>query len=121
MLQNFTLVISGPIKSRLAEDKLNIRLHYLQNLIINHGLKVVISTYKNELPTWVNKKIFKLIINDDPGIDDYRSGPWPMGQGQRNTSRMLYLTNNGINLVDTYFTIKSRIELLPKIGLYFRR
>jgi hypothetical protein len=113
VLQNFTLVISGPIKSRLAEDKLKIRLNYLQNLSINHGLKVIISTYKNELPAWANKKIFKLIINDDPGIDDYRSGPWPMGQGQRNTSRMLYLTSNGISSVNTYFTIKSRIELLP--------
>ncbi len=113
MLENFTLVISGPIRSRLSSDNLKKSFNFLEHLNEKYGLKIIISTYKNEVPSWVSIKKFTIVINDDPGVDKYHSAPWPMGTSQRNTSRMLKLTSNGLNFSNTSFTVKSRIELLP--------
>ena len=113
MLENFTLIISGPIKSRLSNNNLIKSFNYLEHLNEKYGLKIIISTYKNEVPPWVTSEKFTLVINDDPGADKYHSAPWPMGTSKRNTSRMLELTCNGLNFVTTSFTVKSRIELLP--------
>jgi hypothetical protein len=116
----FTLLLSGPIKSRftnkLTEESLIDSLLLIKN--INPLNQIVVSTYKGEFPRKLEIYVDNVILNDDPGPDFYRVDPWPIGKRDSlqssNISRMLGSSVAGLSQVNTSITIKTRLELLPQ-------
>ena len=112
LFENCTLVIAGPISSRIKKDDLKFKLQYLHYISDLTGIKIIISTYLNELEEVDSfLKNIKIIRSEDPGLDKISSKRF--SDKPRNTTRMLKTTIAGITEVETLFAIKSRIELLP--------
>jgi hypothetical protein len=108
-LENFTLVVAGPVKSRCSQKDLIRKMAALKELQKKEKLKIIFSTYADEIPELYTKNNFKLLINKDPGLDIFSAG-----QITRNTSRLIRTSVAGINLVETKYSIKTRIELIPE-------
>ncbi len=117
MLANCTLLISGPLISRVKENELIKYFSLLNDLKNRYGLTILISTYPNELTQALKNFQFRFILNDDPGLDYYFSGAAILGQRinklTRNTTRMLATTSLGLSQVRTEYVIKTRVEILP--------
>lgn len=112
LFENCTLVIAGPISSRIKETDFKSQLRYLDYISSFTGLKIVISTYLNELKEMDDLvKNVKIIRSKDPGLDKILSKRF--SDKPRNTTRMLKSTIAGLAEVKTLFTIKSRVEILP--------
>lgn len=121
----FTLLVSGPISSRFTE------LVTLQTLIdsfilvkeMNALNRIFVSTYDGDFPVELNPYVDRVLFCKDPGPDNYRVDPWPIGNNERrfesNTSRMLECTNIGLSHIETALTIKTRVELLPENSKIF--
>ena len=117
MLANCTLLISGPLVSRVKENEL-VKYFLILNEIKNqYGLTIVISTYPDELTQALKNFQFSFILNDDPGLDCYYTGARILGSRTnivtRNTTRMLRTTSSGLSQVRTEYVIKTRVEILP--------
>lgn len=122
----FTLVVSGPVKSRFSSslNSNSLRDSFILVKNMNASNQIIISTYKDEFPNNLNKYVDKVIINSDPGPDLYRVDPWPISNASKqqtsNISRMLKCTSAGLAEVQTEIVIKSRVELLPENSQYFQ-
>lgn len=118
-MEAISLVISGPIKSRINRGiNLEATEIYLRKFLsLNKFNEVIISTYGDELEPVLSKIATKIIINTDPGPDLYRVIPWPMHsisvRQSSNLSRMLLTTCAGLEVARNEFVIKTRVELLP--------
>ena len=110
MLENFTLVIAGPVKSRCSEKELIWKMAALKELQRKENLKIIFSTYADEIPEIYNENSFSVLINKDPGLDTFSAG-----QTKRNTSRLIQTSLAGIRSVETKYAIKTRIELIPEL------
>ncbi len=116
----FTFVIAGPIKSRF-NDEIGLESLQLAKLII-HGLnpsnEVIISTYKDEWFPELEAIADRIIINPDPGVDKFKTDPWPMfpklRRVQSNITRQFSTALSGVEAARNDVVIKSRIELLPE-------
>lgn len=115
MLQDFTLIVAGPLLSRIDENSLTEKLDELIKVQKILGFTLIIVTYPGELPSFQVDLPHKIIIIPDPGSDVFRSGPDFMGYPTRNTTRMLTSVVEGLKLSDSTYTIRTRIELLPKL------
>jgi hypothetical protein len=115
VVSDVSILVSGPLISRISEGDLLERFCKLQRDIIESDLKieVIISTYRGEVPIGLEKLVTRIVICEDPGIDKYRSAVWPLGTKSRNTTRMLHSTNAGLEVINSQFTIKTRAELIP--------
>lgn len=117
MLANCTLLISGPLISRVKENELIKYFSILNELKNQYGLIIVISTYPNELTQALKNFQFRFILNNDPGLDSYYTGIKKLGKRAnkvtRNTTRMLSTTSLGLSQVRTEYVIKTRVEILP--------
>jgi hypothetical protein len=122
----FTLLISGPIQSRLDESITETSL--LKSFEIIKSLdprnQIVFSTYENEVPDPLIGFADEIVINRDPGPDYFRVNPWPIG-GQHNSqsanfSRLLQTTTSGLRRTNTPIVIKTRVELVPENFQTFR-
>ena len=117
MLANCTLLISGPLISRVKENELIKYFSILNELKNQYGLIIVISTYPNELTQALKNFQFRFILNNDPGLDSYYTGVKKLGKRankvSRNTTRMLSTTSLGLSQVRTEYVIKTRVEILP--------
>ena len=112
LLKNCTLIIAGPIRGRIEVNDFKYQLKYLQYISNLTGLKVIISTYINEIDEIDDLlENIKIIRSEDPGLDNISNKRF--SNKPRNTSRMLKTTIAGLVEVETLFTIKSRIEMLP--------
>jgi|GEM_PF-5631905 len=115
LLKNCTLIIAGPINTRIEVSDFKYYLQYLHYISNLTGLKVIISTYLNELNEIDELdellKNIKIIRSEDPGLDKISNKRF--SDKPRNTSRMLKTTIAGLLNVETIFAIKSRIEILP--------
>jgi len=116
----FTLLVSGPIKSRFGNE---ITLMSLVNAFIyvkhlNPANQIILSTYEGEVPLELQNYVDRIILNSDPGADYFRVNPWPIGNGLRNQSanisRMFQSTVNGLEQTQTSLVIKTRVELIPE-------
>ena len=116
----FTLLVSGPIKSRFGND---ITLLSLVNAFIsvkrlNQANQIILSTYEDEAPLELQEYVDQIILNSDPGPDHFRVNPWPIGNGLRNQSanisRMFQSTVSGLEQTRTSIVIKTRVELIPE-------
>jgi hypothetical protein len=110
MLENFTLVIAGPVKSRCTEKELIWKMAALRELQRKENLKIIFSTYADEIPETYIENSFTILINKDPGLDTFSAG-----QVKRNTSRLIQTSLAGIGSVETEYSIKTRIELIPEV------
>lgn len=110
----WTLVVAGPIISRSSEGELEETFGKLSSLVESSGLKVIFSTYPNEVPSKSERYPFRFVTLNDPGPDTFderfKMKAW---ERNRNSSRVLASTRFGLSHVKTEFAIKSRIELLP--------
>jgi hypothetical protein len=117
MLENFTLLISGPLISRVKENELIKYFSILNDAKNQYGLTIVISTYPNELTQSLKNFQFCFILNDDPGPDYCNTGAVILGfrtnKTNRNTTRMLSTTSLGLSQVRTEYVVKTRVEILP--------
>jgi len=117
MLENCTLLISGPLISRVKENELMIYFSILNDLKNKYGLTILISTYPNELTKALKNFNFRFILNDDAGIDCYYTGTAVFRSRKnkvtRNTTRMLSTTSLGLSHVRTEYVVKTRVEILP--------
>jgi hypothetical protein len=117
MLANCTLLISGPLTSTVKEDQLLNAFSVLNELKNRYGLKIVVSTYSNELTPALRNFQFRFVLNGDPGKDCYYTGLAILGSKTnklaRNTTRMLNTTSLGLSQVKTEYVIKTRVEILP--------
>lgn len=117
MLRNCTLLISGPLISRVDENQLIKSFTILSNLKDKYGLNIMISTYQNELTLALQIFQFEFILNNDPGQDFFYTGQSILASRtnklSRNTTRMLSTTSLGLSLVKTEYVIKTRVEILP--------
>jgi hypothetical protein len=117
MLANCTLLISGPLVSRVKENELIKYFLILNELKNQYGLTIIISTYPNELTQALKNFQFRFILNDDPGLDCYYTGAAILKSRTnivtRNTTRMLSTTSSGLSQVRTEYVIKTRVEILP--------
>ena len=120
-----SLVISGPIKSRLtnkiSEEDIRKSIKIFRKINVEN--EVIFSTYKNEIPKYLYEIADNIVINKDPGPDRFKLNPWPISNEKTNVSnisRMLTTTVNGIKSSSNKIIIKSRIELLPNDENKFR-
>lgn len=117
VLSNCTLLISGPLLSRVGEDKLIEKFSLLNELKDKFGLKILISTYYDELNLRLRDYEFSFILNDDPGQDCIYTRQnifrTEINRITRNTTRMLSTTSKGLSEVDTKYVVKTRVEILP--------
>ena len=117
MLSNCTLLISGPLTSTVKENQLIKDFSMLNELKNRYGLKIVVSTYSNELTPALRNFQFRFVLNDDPGQDYYSTGLAIFGSKtnnvKRNTTRMLTTTSFGLSQVKTEYVVKTRVEILP--------
>lgn len=126
-MEAISLVISGPIKSRINRgiDLQNTAICLRNFLSLNHNNEIIISTYQDELEPLLTNIATKIVINDDPGPDEYRILPWPMHSSKKsqtsNISRMLITTCAGLEATKNKFVIRTRIELLPSDILKFSK
>jgi hypothetical protein len=117
MLSNCTLLISGPLTSTVKENQLIKDFSMLNELKNRYGLKIVVSTYSNELTPALRNFQFRFVLNDDPGQDCYYTGLGILrsktNKVTRNTTRMLTTTSFGLSEVKTEYVVKTRVEILP--------
>jgi len=117
LLSNCTLLISGPLLSRVGEDQLIERFSLLSELKNEFGLRILISTYHDELSLSLRNYQFSFILNNDPGEDYIVTGQnifrKETNRVTRNTTRMLSTTSKGLSEVDTKYVVKTRVEILP--------
>lgn len=117
VLSNCTLLISGPLLSRVGEDQLIEKFSLLSELKNVFGLRILISTYHDELSLSLKDYQFRFILNDDPGEDCFYTGQnifrKERNRVTRNITRMLSTTSRGLSQVDTKYVIKTRVEILP--------
>lgn len=115
----FTLLVSGPIKSRFGNEitLLSLINAFLFIKRLSPENQIILSTYEDEVPLELEKYVDKIILNSDPGADHFRVNPWPIGNGLRNQSanisRMLRSTVSGLEQTQSTFVIKTRVELIP--------
>ncbi len=119
-MQTITLLVAGPIRSRLTTG---FTLQDLENslkvfkIAVPAG-RIVISTYEGEFPMEFCSLVDSIVINRDPGHDYFYPNPWPIagnnGGNSANYKRLMTSTLEGIKASDEGFLIKTRVELLPK-------
>ena len=115
-----SLLITGQIKSREMNDDLNLQLFQAYKIMkdLNSKNEIVISTYKNEIKGIDKANFDKLVLNKDPGPDNFRVSPWPIGRkSQRfatNYSRIFTTAISGLKECQNNIVIKTRIELIPR-------
>jgi len=115
MLSEFSLIIAGPLKSRISEELLVQKLRDLVKIQDILGFKLIFVTYPDEFPNF-NLSLPNLVIKiADPGSDDFRSGPELLGYQKRNTTRMLLSVTEGLKKSYTRYSIRTRVELLPQL------
>lgn len=115
----WTLVVAGPIVARASQKELEVSFGKLASIVENSGLKVIFSTYPDEVPSKIECYPFSFVTLDDPGPDIFDEKlKMTVLERVRNSSRVLASTRFGLSRVETKFVIKSRIELLP-MGLEF--
>lgn len=120
-----SLIITGQIKSRLAivggVSKLVENLAMFKNL--NPENEIIISTFEGEQIDMLTKIIDKLILNQDPGQDNFRTQPWPISRNfpkeSSNYTRMFKTAISGLSASKNKFVIKTRIELIPEDSIFF--
>jgi hypothetical protein len=120
-LKSYTILVSGPLESRLPKAELISRFVTLKNLIkaSNLNVSILISTYPGEAPRELDDLCSEIIYVSDPGPDRFRSAAWPIGSKMRNTTRMLSSTTKGLDQIHSDVTIKTRIELVPNDPQFF--
>jgi hypothetical protein len=119
-VQIITLLVAGPIRSRLSKgftlQDLEISLRAFK--IALPGGKIVVSTYEAEFPPEFHDLVDSIVINEDPGIDYFQANPWPIASDGRgngaNYKRLMSSTLAGLKACDEGFVIKTRVELLPQ-------
>jgi hypothetical protein len=116
MLEDFSVVLAGPLKTRLPENLLIDKFEELMAIKKILNFKLIISTYPGELPKYSFDSSTKIIEVADPGSDEFRSGPKHQGYPKRNTTRMLLSVNTGLKKSNTKYSIRTRIELLPELS-----
>jgi hypothetical protein len=119
-VRTITLLVAGPIKSRLSEA---LTLQDLESsfkifrLAMPNG-QIVISTYESELPSSLHSLVDSVVINQDPGCDYFKPNPWPIERGgprsSANYKRLITSTLHGLNACEEGIVIKTRVELLPR-------
>jgi hypothetical protein len=120
-----SLIITGQIKSRLGRvggaSTLVENLSMFKNL--NPKNEVIFSTFEGEQVKQLNKIVDKLIINFDPGQDNYRTQPWPISRKfpkqSSNYTRMFKTAVTGLSASKNKYVIKTRIELVPENSIFF--
>lgn len=119
-MQIITLLVAGPIRSRLSKG---FTLQDLENSLKAFKIasptgKIIISTYDAEFPREFHALVDSIVINEDPGIDYFQANPWPIASDGRrsgaNYKRLLTSTLAGLKACDEGFVIKTRVELLPQ-------
>jgi hypothetical protein len=118
-MSSISLLITGQIKSRGMIDDLNRQLSQAYKIMknLNYKNEIVISTYENEIIGIDKANFDKLVLNKDPGPDNFRVSPWPIGRrSQRfatNYSRIFTTAISGLKECQNNIVIKTRIELIP--------
>jgi len=115
----FTYLLSGPTLSRSNIKDTVSHLNEMNDSIrgLNKENSLVIVTYEYERNReWRNlSKEVKLLFVPDPGADSMT----PVKGRTRtevNLTRMYRTTLKGLSIADGYWTVKTRIELLPAVG-----
>ena len=120
-----SLIITGQIKSRLGRaggaSKLVENLSMFKRL--NPKNEVIFSTFEGEQVTQLKAIVDNLIINYDPGQDNFRTQPWPISRKfpkkSANYTRMFKTAVTGLSASKNKYVIKTRIELVPENSIFF--
>lgn len=119
-MQTITLLIAGPVRSRLSKG---FTLQDLENAlkvfkVASPSGKIVVSTYEGEFPPELYGLTDLIVTNQDPGSDYFQPNPWPIAASRRGSSanykRLLTSTLAGLKGCSEGFVIKTRVELLPR-------
>lgn len=112
-----TYLIAGPMSQRNLNNpcaQINSINQELKNVSPEHSMRIsTTSSIDAQLQPYLHMDV-NFILSNDPG-DDYRKHyPW-RNRDIWNLTRMYTSVNKGLKGLETHWTIKTRVELLPNI------
>jgi len=109
---SLSIVIAGPIRSRVSETDAILNVRSFKNIF--PITEIILSTYEGEVYESLFSEVDHIVYSKDPGFDTYRK--W--STVNRNTTRMLLTSTEGLKIAKMQLAIKSRIEInLEEVAL----